>query len=104
MASSVKPISRPAPLIDSQSEVVEIPDSQTTEHAPQVVQRKRLPKRTERSGSDEGIRKIFDRIPLGRGVKPEEIGATVVYLASDAATYATGIAIPLDGGMISLMG
>lgn len=32
------PISRPAPLIDSMSAGMSIPDSQTTEHAPQVVQ------------------------------------------------------------------
>ena len=50
------------------------------------------------------LKDIFDRIPLGRGVKPEEIGATVVYLASDAAACTTGITIPLEGGMTSLMG
>jgi len=50
------------------------------------------------------LKEIFDRIPLGRGVKPEEIGATVVYLASDAAAYTTGVTIPLDGGMTSMMG
>lgn len=50
------------------------------------------------------LKAIFDKIPLHRGVKPEEIGAAAVYLASDAAAYTTGITIPLDGGMISQMG
>lgn len=50
------------------------------------------------------LKEIFDRIPLGRGVKPEEIGATVVYLASDAAGCTTGVTIPLEGGMTTLMG
>jgi len=50
------------------------------------------------------LKEIFERIPLGRGVKPEEIGATVVYLASDAAACTTGVTIPLEGGMTCLMG
>ena len=49
------------------------------------------------------LKAIFERIPLKRGVKPDEIGATAVYLASDAAAYVTGTTIPLDGGMISQM-
>ena len=49
------------------------------------------------------LKAIFDRIPLGRGVRPEEIGAAVVYLASDAAACVTGITVPMEGGMISLM-
>jgi len=50
------------------------------------------------------LKEIFDRIPLGRGVKPEEIGATVVFLASDAAACTTGVTIPMEGGMTTLMG
>lgn len=50
------------------------------------------------------LKEIFDRIPLKRGVKPEEIGATVVFLASDASACTTGVTIPMEGGMTTLMG
>ena len=38
------------------------------------------------------------RIPLGRLGLPEEIAATVVFLASDDASYITGQTIYADGG------
>lgn len=38
-------------------------------------------------------------IPLARYADPEEIGAVVVFLASDASSFVTGAAIPIDGGL-----
>ncbi|QYJ04634.1 SDR family oxidoreductase [Nocardioides panacisoli] len=40
-----------------------------------------------------------DRIPAGRKGDPRELAASVVFLASDAAGYITGQALPVDGGM-----
>ena len=40
------------------------------------------------------------RIPLGRKGKPDEVGALVRFIASDAAAYMTGNTIKLDGGLI----
>lgn len=37
-------------------------------------------------------------IPLERVGAPEELGETVAWLCSDAASYVTGTAIPVDGG------
>ncbi|MFC6254994.1 SDR family NAD(P)-dependent oxidoreductase [Secundilactobacillus hailunensis] len=37
--------------------------------------------------------------PLGRLGKPEEVAATVAFLASDDASFITGVEIPVDGGM-----
>jgi 3-oxoacyl-[acyl-carrier protein] reductase len=37
-------------------------------------------------------------IPLGRTGDPEEFGAVVAFLASERATFITGIALPCDGG------
>jgi len=36
--------------------------------------------------------------PLGRVGKPEEIAQAALYLASDAASFVTGIALVVDGG------
>ncbi len=38
-------------------------------------------------------------IPMGRYAQPDEIAAVVVFLASDAASFLTGTAIPIDGGL-----
>lgn len=39
------------------------------------------------------------KIPMGRYGKPEEIAAGVIYLASDAASYVTGITLEIAGGL-----
>jgi NAD(P)-dependent dehydrogenase (short-subunit alcohol dehydrogenase family) len=41
---------------------------------------------------------FVDRIPFGRPATPEEIAATALYLASDDASYVTGINVFIDGG------
>ena len=36
--------------------------------------------------------------PIGRVSSPEEIAESVLWLCSDAASYVTGVALPVDGG------
>lgn len=45
---------------------------------------------------------IDARVPTGRLGDPVEIAATAVFLASPAASYVTGAAIPVDGGVLLL--
>lgn len=38
------------------------------------------------------------RVPLGRVAEPEEIAQAVLFLADDASSFVTGVALPVDGG------
>jgi NAD(P)-dependent dehydrogenase (short-subunit alcohol dehydrogenase family) len=55
---------------------------------------------TERMFEVEHIREeIISHIPCGRLGTLEEVVEPVLFLASDAAAYVTGVALPVDGGM-----
>jgi NAD(P)-dependent dehydrogenase (short-subunit alcohol dehydrogenase family) len=43
---------------------------------------------------------IKARVPIGRLGALEDAAATVVFLASDASAYITGVGIPVDGGVL----
>lgn len=48
---------------------------------------------------DDARSAIVDTVPLGRVGKPEDVAATVSFLASEGASYITGATIPVDGGL-----
>jgi len=45
--------------------------------------------------------KTEEAIPMGRGGEPEEIAEVIAFLLSDAASYVTGVALPVDGGKVA---
>ena len=53
---------------------------------------------------DELRQRAEQGIPIGRYGRPEELGALVAFLASDAASYLTGQSILLDGGLVPHVG
>lgn len=56
--------------------------------------------RTSGRGEDEVAAEAAREIPLRRFGRPEEFADMVVFLASARATYVTGSAIAVDGGLI----
>jgi meso-butanediol dehydrogenase/(S,S)-butanediol dehydrogenase/diacetyl reductase len=44
------------------------------------------------------------RVPMQRFARPDEIAAVMAFLASDEASYLTGAAIPVDGGLTAHTG
>ncbi len=45
---------------------------------------------------------LLNFIPMGRYGDPDELKGAVVYLASEASRYVTGIVLPVDGGQLAI--
>lgn len=52
----------------------------------------------------ERARNIIGRTPMGRFGAPEELAGVVQWLCSDAASFVTGVVVPIDGGFSASTG
>jgi NAD(P)-dependent dehydrogenase (short-subunit alcohol dehydrogenase family) len=58
----------------------------------------------ERGEHRERARTIIARTPMGRFGRPEELIGPVRWLCSDAASFVTGVVVPVDGGFSAFSG
>jgi meso-butanediol dehydrogenase / (S,S)-butanediol dehydrogenase / diacetyl reductase len=49
-------------------------------------------------------KKFLKAIPMGRGAEPGEIAEVIAFLASDAASFVTGVELRADGGQLANTG
>lgn len=69
---------------------------------PAFTQTKMVEELLSSRGDADAMRKAYARaIPMGRLGEPGDIAAAAVYLASDEASFVTGIALPVDGGLLA---
>ncbi|CAM3026164.1 acetyoacetyl CoA reductase [Legionella steigerwaltii] len=52
------------------------------------------------TGTEENKAAFLEMVPLKRAGLPEEVAQTIVFLASDKASYITGKVLGIDGGMV----
>jgi NAD(P)-dependent dehydrogenase (short-subunit alcohol dehydrogenase family) len=54
----------------------------------------------------ERMQQLFDdavgQLPLGRAAQPDDVARAVLFLASDAAAFITGVTLPVDGGGLAI--
>lgn len=49
--------------------------------------------------TDEQLKRIQSRQPMGHGGEPEEVAEAVLFLCSDGASFITGTTLVIDGGL-----
>jgi len=57
----------------------------------------------EKISEEQALKDATSKVPMGRLATPEEVADTVVYLASDRASYVTGTIITMDGSQTPLV-
>jgi 3-oxoacyl-[acyl-carrier protein] reductase len=77
-----------------------LPGATNTQRLQSIIENK-----SKNSGESENeiIQEMESEIPMGRFAEPSEIANAIAFLASPAASYITGINVPVDGGRTSCL-
>jgi meso-butanediol dehydrogenase/(S,S)-butanediol dehydrogenase/diacetyl reductase len=59
----------------------------------------RTPMTADMQEKDDLLAKFRERIPMGRPGEAHEVAAVIAFLASDDASFANGVMLPVDGGL-----
>ena len=51
--------------------------------------------------SPDMVEGMHEKVPMGRIGEPDEVAGVVLWLCSEAASYVTGHALPVDGGVVA---
>ena len=62
-----------------------------------------VPRNARRWADPDEAGRLLAHHPLGRFVQPEDVAAAVSFLLGPAAAGITGVALPVDGGMLSVL-
>ncbi len=57
-----------------------------------------FPATAVQEANSDFIKRLENKVPMGRIGKPEELKGVLLFLASTASSYVTGVNIPVDGG------
>ena len=96
-----------APYIASKHGVVGLTKAAALEYAGQHIRVNAIAPGTTRTSVNERWiadeqtwQRITGGIPLGRVAEPFEVAEVILWLCSDAASYVTGVTLPVDGGYV----
>ena len=62
----------------------------------------RTPMTVETLSNEKASSALMNHIPMRRVGEPEDLAGPVVFLASELASYVTGVMLPVDGGYLSV--
>ncbi len=93
------PFTKPAAYGASKAAVVNLTRYYARLWGPRGVRVNALSPGGVRGGQDaEFVRKYAERVPLGRMAEPADLVGPLLFLASDASAYVTGIELQVNGG------
>lgn len=69
--------------------------------APGTIRTERVIALEDEPGGPEYLSEIEGAHPMGRLGEPEEVARVIAFLASDAASFVTGVILPVDGGYLA---
>lgn len=69
--------------------------------APGTIRTERVLALDDEPGGPEYLAEVSAAHPMGRLGEPEEVARAIAFLASDAASFVTGVILPVDGGYLA---